>query len=134
MTDLNMWVVVVAAVANFVIGFLLHGPIGGKLWMRLASITPTGNEKFSDMYGQMFWNFVANLVFAFVLAEMLSFNGVVGAGRGIVFAFWVWLGYVVTSSSMNVIWMKQPFKLWLYESFSSLVSIAAMGAIIAGWH
>jgi hypothetical protein len=133
MTSVNLWAVLVAAAANFIIGFLLHGPIGGKLWMKLANVTPTGNEKFSDMYGQMFWNFVANFVFAFVLAQMLSFNAVTGAGRGMIFGFFVWLGYVVTTSSMNVIWMKQSFKLWLYENFSSLVCILAMGAIIAAW-
>jgi hypothetical protein len=141
MTSVNLWAVLVAAAANFIIGFLLHGPIGGKLWMKLANVTPTGNEKMADMMPQMFWNFVANFVFAFVLAEMLAWNGMTelawngmtGASRGMFFGFLVWLGYVVTTSSMNVIWMKQSFKLWMYENFSSLVCILAMGAIIAAW-
>jgi hypothetical protein len=133
MLDINIWAVLVAAAANFIIGFLLHGPVGGKLWMKLANITPTGNEKMGDMVPQMIWNFVANFVFAFVLAQMISFTGAMGATKGMVFAFWVWLGYVVTSTSIEVIWMKKPFKLWLYDSFASLVSILAMGAIIASW-
>ena len=112
---------------------MFHGPLFGKLWMKLANVTPTGNEKFSDMYGQMFWNFVSNLVFAYVLAAMITWTGVMGASKGVIFAFWVWLGYVVTSSSMDVIWMKRSFKLWMFENVSSLVAIAAMGAIIAAW-
>jgi small-conductance mechanosensitive channel len=64
--------IVVAAVVAFVLGFLFHGPIAGKLWMKLANIHPTGKEKMSDMYGKMFWNFVANLVTAFVMALIFS--------------------------------------------------------------
>jgi hypothetical protein len=133
MLQVNYLAIVVAAVANFIIGFLFHGPLFGKLWMKLANITPTGNEKFSDMYGQMFWNFVSNLVFAFVLSAMINFTGALGATRGMAFAFWVWLGFVVTSSSMEVIWMGRSYKLWLFEIVSSLVSVLVMGAIIASW-
>ncbi len=130
--------VVVAAVVNFFIGFMLHGPIGGKLWMKLANIVPTGNEKMSDMYSQMAWNFLANLVFACMLATVYMFavgSGYVEAGlwAGLCVAFKVWFGFVVTTTCMDVIWMKGNFKLWVYEIFASLTSILAMGAIIAVW-
>lgn len=135
---INYLAVFVAAVVNFFIGFMLHGPVGGKLWMKLANIVPTGNEKMSDMYGQMAWNLLANLVFAYVLAVMYMFavgSGYAEAGvwAGLCVAFKVWLGFVVTSTSMDVIWMKANFKLWVYEIFASLASILAMGAIIAAW-
>lgn len=139
MLPINYVAVLVAALANFVIGFLFHGPVLGKTWMKLANVTPTGKEKFSDMYGQMFLNYVSNVVFAYVLAVVYlfasssPFMGGSGAWNGMVCAFWVWLGFVVTSSSMEVIWMKRSVKLWLFELFSSLVSILAMGAIIAAW-
>ncbi len=131
--SVNFVAILVAALANFVIGFMFHGPLFGKQWMKLANVTPTGNEKFSDMYGQMFMNFVANFVFAYVLAQIMIYSGVMGATKGMIFAFWVWLGFVVTSSSMNVIWMKASKKLWMFENVSSLVSILAMGAILAAW-
>ncbi len=145
MFDVNLVAVLVAAVANFVIGFMFHGPLFGKTWMRLANVTPTGNEKFSDMYGQMFWNLVSNFVAAFVLALLFSLitskeniysffapvNGDVMCG--LIVAFWLWLGFIVTSSSAEVIWMKRSTKLWIFEMFSSLVAMLAMGAIIAAW-
>ena len=65
MLEINYLAVFVAAIVAFILGFLFHGPIFGKLWMRLANIVPTGKEKMSDMYGQMFWNFVVNLITAF---------------------------------------------------------------------
>lgn len=131
MPPINLLAVVIAAVANFMIGFLFHGPLFGKLWMRLANVTPTGNEKFSDMYGQMAWNLLANLVCAFILGTMIQYTGAVGAVTGMIFAVFVWFGFVVTSSSMDVIWMGRSYKLWLFEVASSLVSFLAMGAILA---
>ena len=113
-------VILVAAVVNFIIGFLLHGPIAGKLWMKLANIVPTGNEKMSDMYPQMIKNLIANVVFAYVLGSMIYFTGAVGALNGAILGFWVWLGFIVTSSSMEVIWMGKSYKLWLFELFASL--------------
>ena len=138
MLSINLVAVLVAAIANFVIGFLLHGPVAGKLWMKLANIHPTGKEKLSDMIPQMVKNFIANLVFAYVL-EMFIFvttsyyNTVGSVLSGIGIAFWVWFGFIVTGSSMEVIWMGKKLKLWLFEIFSSLLSILAMGAILAAW-
>lgn len=131
--------VLVAAIANFIIGFLFHGPLFGKTWMKLANITPTGNEKFKDMVPQMLKNFLANLVFAYVLAVIYSFASTsplatkTGVSLGLCVAFLSWLGFIVTSSSMEVIWMGRSYKLWLFEMFASLVAILAMGAIIAVW-
>ncbi|MFA6407673.1 MAG: DUF1761 domain-containing protein [Candidatus Paceibacterota bacterium] len=137
MFPINFAAVAVAAVSAFVLGFLFHGPLFGKLWMRLADIHPTGNEKFSDMLPQFFWNFVANFVTAFVLAGILWMSslsmGVITWQRGAFVAVWLWFGFMVTSSSMEVIWMGRKMKLWLFESAASLVIMAVMGAIIAAW-
>lgn len=131
--------VLVAAIAAFVIGFLLHGPVGGKLWMKLANIHPTGNEKFSDMIPQMLWNLLANFVTAFVMAGIIwavSSSPVIGQlspSRGAIFGIWLAVGFLATSSSMEVIWMGKNYKLWLYEVGCSVVAMAAMGAILAAW-
>ena len=129
--------VLVAALVNFVLGFLIHGPIAGKMWMRLAKIHPTGKEKFSDMYGQMAWNLLANLVAAYVLALFYKlftaspFIMTTGVVQGMVIAFWCWLGFMVTSSSMEVIWMKRSFKHYAFEAVSAFVCFLAMGVVIA---
>ncbi len=139
MLPINLMAVIVAAIAAFIIGFLFHGPLTGKLWMKLADIHPTGNEKFADMIPQMLWNLLANFVTAYVLAVIYlfastsSFTGGPGVWTGITSAIWVWVGFLVTSSSIEVIWMKRSVKLWLFECVCSLVSMIAMGAIIASW-
>jgi len=138
MLSINFISVLVAAIAAFVVGFLFHGPFLGKLWMRLANIHPTGNEKLSDMIPQMLKNLLANIVCAYILAMFIfvteSFYGNLGnviGGMGT--AFWAWLGFMVTSSSMDIIWMGKSKKLWAFEIVASLVSFLVMGAIIAAW-
>lgn len=136
MIPVNILVVVLAAVAAFVLGFLFHGPLLGKLWMKLADIHPTGNEKLSDMIPQMLWNLLANLVTAYVLAVVYvlasssPYLGGLGVSSGIICGVLAWIGFLVTSSSIGVIWMKNSLKLWLFESGCSLVVMIAMGAII----
>ena len=107
--------------------------------MKLADIHPTGNEKLADMIPQMLWNLLSNFVTAYVLAVIYLFAssspylGASGIQGGIVCGLWVWIGFLVTSSSIEVIWMGRNVKLWLFESACSFVVMAAMGAIIAGW-
>jgi hypothetical protein len=138
MLPVNFMSVVVSAIVAFVLGFLFHGPLLGKLWMKLANIHPTGKEKLSDMVPQMLWNFLSNLVTAYVLAVIYLFVssssfGSVGACAGVVTALWIWAGFLVTSSSIEVIWMGRSAKLWLFEAACSLVVMIAMGAIIGSW-
>ena len=128
--------IVLAALATFIIGFLFHGPLFGGLWMKLADIHPTGNEKMSDMLPQMFWNIVVNLITASVMSLIfwiLFSSPLMGEKvwyKGGIWGAWIWLGFIVTSSAIGVIWMKQSWKLWLFECVASLCAFVAMGIIL----
>lgn len=134
---MDILTIVLAAVATFIIGFLAHGPVAGKLWMRLADIHPTGNEKLADMVPQMLWNLLVNLVTASVLSGIIyiAFTSPIMGDKlwykGSIIAAWIWLGFIVTSSAIEVIWMGRKKSLWLFECVASLVSFLVMGAILA---
>lgn len=134
---MNYISILVAAVAAFVLGFLIHGPLFGKLWMRLANVHPTGNEKFSDMLPQFFWNLVTNFVTAFVLAGLLWMSslslGAMSWQRGALVGVWIWFGFILTTSAMEPIWMGRTVKLWLFEAVASLATMVLMGAILGGF-
>ncbi|MBA3732989.1 DUF1761 domain-containing protein [Patescibacteria group bacterium] len=137
MFSINLMLVVIAAIVAFVLGFLFHGPVSGKLWMKLANIHPTGNEKLKDMVPQLLWNFLSNLITAYALSVvylLASTSTLLNGGglqTGIICALLVWFGFLVTSSSIEVIWMGRSAKLWLFESACSLVVMVAMGVIIS---
>jgi hypothetical protein len=136
MLPINLLAIVIAAVVAFILGFLFHGPFLGKIWMKLANIHPTGKEKFADMVPQLLWNMLSNLVTAYVLAVIYLYASTSvylsgpGMMTGIIVALWIWLGFLVTSTSIDVIWMGKSAKLWLFECGCSFVVMAAMGAII----
>ena len=115
MLPINLLTVCLAAVASFVLGFLFHGPVLGKLWMKLANIQMTGNEKFADMVPSMSWNLLVNFVTAYflavvyLLASSSPFLAGFGVWGGVVCGLLVWLGFLVTSTSISVIWMKGSF-------------------------
>ena len=139
MISINFLTVFIAALAAFIIGFLLHGPILGKVWMKLANVHPTGKEKFSDMIGQMIWNLVANIVTAAALAVFIALTAnspFLNSGalvRGLTISFIVWIGFNLPTTSIEVIWMGRKFNHWLFEAGCSLIVMLAMGAIIACW-
>ncbi len=139
MLSINLVTVFAAAITGFVLGFLFHGPVSGKLWMKLADIHPTGNEKFKDMIPQMVWNFVAQLVTSYVLAVIYfyvstsQYSSGPGITTGIITALWLWLGFLIPSSSIDVIWMGKKKSLWIFEAACSLVVMIVMGAMIGGW-
>jgi len=133
---MNILAIVLAAVATFIIGFLFHGPLFGTLWMRLANIHPTGNEKLSDMLPQMAWTELVNLITAGVMSLLfwvIFSSPLMGEAtwyKGAIWGAWLWLGFIVTSSSIGVIWMKQSLKLWAFECVASLVAFVALGIIL----
>ncbi len=139
MISINFIAVLVAAVVAFIIGFLFHGPIGGKLWMKLANVVPTGNEKLSDMVPQMIGNLFTNFVTALGLSVMFtivsssSAVNISGVWGGVLCGVFVWIFFLVTSSAIEVIWMGRKTGLWLYESGWLLIAMGAMGAIVAVW-
>jgi hypothetical protein len=134
---MDILTIVLAALAVFIIGFLAHGPVTGALWMRLADIHPTGNEKFADMVPQMLWNLFVNVVTAFVLSGIIYIaftSPLMGEKvwyKGSIIAAWMWLGFIVPSSAIEVIWMKRKLSLWAFECVASLVGFLVMGAILA---
>lgn len=138
MVPVNLFAVSMAAIASFIFGFLLHGPIAGKLWMRLADIHPTGNEKLSDMLPQLGWNLVTNFVTAliFFVIYLLTDSSpyLIGEGvlKGVFLGIVLWGGFIATTSAIEVIWMGRSFKLWLFEAVCSLLSMSLMGIVLVG--
>jgi ABC-type lipoprotein release transport system permease subunit len=73
------------------------------------------------------------LAVVYAFASTSSLFGVSGALAGVVCGLLVWLCFLVTATSIEVIWMGRSAKLWLFEAACSFVVMAVMAAIIAVW-
>lgn len=135
---INLWPVLVAAVATMVVGFLWYSPLlFARPWMVLMGYDPNDKTKLEEMRksaGKSYAiSFVASLVSAFVLAKVIDITTVNSALYGMKVGLAMWLGFVTTVQLTGVLFAKQPAKLYLINTGYQLVCYLAMGAILAVW-
>jgi hypothetical protein len=135
--EINLIAVVLAAVANMVVGMLWYGPLFGKKWQALMGFTPESMKSMKMTAAQAI---AGGCVTAFIMAYVLAHDAFVwGAFFGtsvapsvfaLQLAFWIWLGYVATTQIGAVLWEGRPWKLFVLNAGNSLVSLIAMSLIL----
>lgn len=139
---LNYWAILVAAIANMVLGALWFGPVFGTLWMKLSGMSPAEIEKCKKEPGKGAGKSyaimaVGSLVMAFVLAHVLvfasTFTGVTGVSAGLMSGFWNWLGFVAPVTMGVVLWEQKSWSYWALTYSFYLVGFSVMGVILAVW-
>jgi len=130
----NYWAVLVAAIVSFVVGWLWYGPLFGKMWQGLMGMTPENMQamKMKPMTA-MFWGFVTALVMACVLSRVLFVFGAVSVSGALSVAFWVWLGFLATTSLGSYLWEGRPFKLFVLNAAHQFVSVFLMAIVLTLW-
>jgi len=136
--SVNLWSVLVAAIATMAIGFLWYSPIlFARPWIVLMGYDPDDKAKLAEMQkgaGKLYViSFVASLVAAFVLSKIIFGLAINSALYGLKVGFAVWLGFVATVQLTDSLFSKKPAKLFLINTGYQLVCYLAMGAMIGAW-
>ncbi|MEI6532062.1 MAG: DUF1761 domain-containing protein [Chlamydiota bacterium] len=127
MQELHLWAVLVAAVANLVIGgFWYSERIFGKICDKLKNKTASKKPQLARSVG----SFITYFVKAGVLAYLFSRLGVYSFAEASLFAFLIWLGFNATSMFSAVLWNKKPLKLYFIHAGYSLVSLQVIAWIL----
>ncbi|MAE13157.1 hypothetical protein CMO92_01210 [Candidatus Woesearchaeota archaeon] len=135
-TTVELWAVVVAALVSMVLGAAWYSPgMFGKMWIKLSGFTKKDQERAEEegMGSRYFLGFLSSLVMSFVLAVMIR---IVGAGSGVsgaIVGFWLWLGFIATTTLGMVLWERKPFQLYLLNNGYSLMSLLVMGVMLGLW-
>jgi hypothetical protein len=134
----NLWSVLVAAIATMILGFLWYSPLlFARPWMLAMGYDPENKAKMDEMRksaGKSYAiAFVASLVAAFVLGKIIDVTTVESALYGMKIGFAMWLGFVTTVQLTAKLFGNQPTKLYLINTGYQLVCYLAMGAILAVW-
>jgi hypothetical protein len=136
--SINLIPVIIAGVINMVLGALWYSPyVLGKLWMRSMGKTEEEMKQGSSGSSMGFLyvvNTIASLLFAYVLAHIIKFASITSFAGGVKVGFWVWLGFVVTTVIPGYLYEGRPKMLYFIFISYQLISIAAMGGILAVWH
>ncbi|MCI0542311.1 DUF1761 domain-containing protein [bacterium] len=138
---INYLAVLVAAIANMVVGFLWYGPLFGKPWADMMGLKFDSPEAKMAMQKKALpsyaASFVGALIMACVLAHLLvyssSYMGVSGVSAGLSAGFWSWLGFVAPVTVGIVFWEQKPWKLWFINAGYWLVTMLVMGVVLATW-
>lgn len=142
MPHINIWAVLVAAVASFLVGWLWHSPLlFGKIWGKLMGLDKLSKKQQTEMMkkmgSSMLFGFLANVVIAYVLSYMVqacgAFFHTAGVMSGLQTGFWIWLGFMATLSLNSVLWEGRKLQLYFINVGYQLVTILVMGSILAIW-
>ena len=134
----NIWAVLVCAIATVVVGFLWYSPaLFANPWMKLMGHDPNDKAKIAEMqksagpsYGM---SFVASLLSSFVLGKLIAVAGFSTAFDGLKIGLVVWLGFVTTVQLTSALFSHQPNKLYMINTGYQLVCYVVMGAILGAW-
>jgi hypothetical protein len=124
--------VLVAVVANMIIGALWYSPLlFGPLWIKAIGYSKKEIEKKQDMKKTMGWSVVVAAVTAYVLSKALYLFQAESWADGAIVGFWIWLGFVATTGAYAVLYEKKPVTVYLINSGHMLAVLAVMGTILA---
>lgn len=124
--------ILLAIVATYVVGFIWHGPLFGKQWMKLNNITPPKKDemKFSMMLPGLSANFVMVFVQAAVLGRTFELVSLRGVGDALLIATVLWLPFTALSIVNTNAWLGKKWQLTLLDAAHYLVSIWAVAAVL----
>ena len=136
--DVNLWSVLVAAMAAMALGFLWYSPVlFARPWMVAMGYDPEDKVRIAEMQkgaGPLYGiSFLASLLAAFVLAKVVVGLTINSALYGMKVGLAVWLGFVATVQLTDTLFGKKPARLFLINTGYQLVCYLAMGAIVAVW-
>lgn len=128
---INYLAVLVAAVAAFAFGAAYYGGLS-KPWMKAARIDPAAANMSAGLF---ITSFVSELVMAWVLAGVIGHlgTGQVTLWNGVVSGFFVWLGFIATTTAVNQRYEGFGWELTIIDAGHWLGVAVIMGAIIGWW-
>ncbi len=131
--SLHLPAIAAAALARMIIGALWYSPVLFiKPWMEMTGVTH--EQMRQRMPKGVGLDLIASILMSFAMAYIVGYSGAQGTDGGLSIAFLAWLGFIAASTLAPVQYEGKPWKLWLLNNGCLLISLMAMGAILASWH
>src|SRR3989344_3255383 len=132
---INYLAVVGATVVNMVLGFLLYGPVLGKVWMRemgfsgehMSAAQQKGMTKTYIIMG------LSALVLNYVLAHFVVLLNIVDTTMALQLAFFSWLGFIATTMLGQVLWEGKSWTLYAINAGYYLVALGVAAVILVSF-
>lgn len=134
----NFPAILVAALAAFFVGFMWHGPVFGKVWMKLMKITQADMKKGQKEMGKkmplyMAVSYLQQLVTSFLMALFSLMLGASDVFSSVLLAFLIWIGFIATTLLNGVLWEKRSVPLYLFNIAYQFVNLVVIALIVGLW-
>lgn len=131
---INYPAVLVAAILHWILGAVWYGIFSAK-FVELIAWTP---EQLAAVESQShtkeyILSFLTSLVLCYVLAHFVQYTKATNFAGGLQTAFWLWLGFIVTTQLPTVIFEGRKAGLYLINIGYQFVACLAAGALLAIW-
>jgi Protein of unknown function (DUF1761) len=127
--------VIVATLIHFLLGGLWYSLLFQNKFLQLINWSPaTVRQMESQSHTkELIIAFVTSLVLVYILAHFVQYTKATSAAGGIQTAFWLWLGFIVTTNLGTVLFELRPLGLYLINMGYQFVGCALAGVILAIW-
>lgn len=126
------WIaVIVATVLAQAVGFLWYSPLlFQKRWMVLIGFNESdlSESKGKGMGKILTISVISSLVMTYVMAHLVIIFVVASAFAAVKLAFWMWLGFVATTTVHDFLWTPKPkpWALYFLNNGQMLVALIVM--------
>ena len=132
--QLNLWAVVVSAVAAFMIGGLWYGLLFAKAWVRLHGFSEDQQKQMAKDQARNFaLFFVGDLIMATVISFLVINLRISSGGQGALLGFVLWLGIAATIGASKSAATLKTLPAHLIDAGHELAGLGVMGAILGAW-
>jgi hypothetical protein len=135
--NINYLAIIVAVVANFVLGYLWYGPLFGMAWAKELKMDMSQKPDPKVMMKGMAFNLIGNFFMAYVLAHNnAAWSFVPGMdqmgkmGTILNSAIFTWLGFYVPYHLGAIVWESRSWKLFFINTGYALASLLIVSGIL----
>jgi hypothetical protein len=128
----NIWTIIVAVIASFVLGWIWYGPLFGKIWMQSQTIDHMKAEAMKKgMVKSAVTQLIATIISVIVFTSLASALSLVGFGALAGLAFWIWLGFIASVTIGTVVWEGKSWSFFFVLAGYNLVSLLITSLVIS---
>ena len=126
---INFWAVLLAAILGMIIQMAWYSP---KVFGRFRDETKAKPIEENENT-KLIISFVTILIMSYILSYAVFFADGAQFYDGISAAFYLWLGFVATTSLFDVLRKEKTFLLYLIDNSLWLIILMLMGGILSVW-
>jgi hypothetical protein len=128
---INIWAIIVAAIAAFILSSLYYSPLLlGNVW---RAVDPAAMAGAKPSMAKAFIEIARTVVIAFVIARLMTLLGGSDLRSALQLALWLWFGFSAMMWVGAIMWEKTPWQVAAIHSGDWLVKTVLIAVIVASW-